>query len=144
MRKINALTFSLGATLLLILLFVIGRFGFIYFHHQSLEKIIGEEIPASIIFSENNIPIKTISDQAKIAEVITVLDEYTYTEYPHFFHPDENKLNANRLTVSISAASISVDANGFVFINNKLRDVEKSNGIALYRKLYSLFYPGAQ
>ena len=70
--------------------------------------------------------------------------------YLKFYHQSftdiagDDKLTANRLTVTFeNGSSISVNADGFVFVDGKLCDIEGGRGQEFYHKLYILFYPNA-
>lgn len=144
MRKKNVFALALIGTLLLVLLFIAARFLYIGHHTQTLEKIAGKEAILSVQLYENKTALRTTEDSAQIAALTELLDSYTYTEYPHFFKPDKSRLSANRLTVQFeNGHSIGVNADGYVFVNDKLRDVEGSRGQEFYHKLYVLFYPNA-
>ncbi|MDY3619287.1 hypothetical protein [Agathobaculum sp.] len=144
MRKSTALAFALCGTLLLVLLFVAGRFLYINNHSQSLEKIAGKGVQESLLLVENDTELGAVDDPARVSDIIALLSGYTYTEYPKFFHPQEYELSASRLTVHFgNGHSIGVNADGYVFVNGKLRDIEGSRGKEFYHKLYLLFYPNA-
>lgn len=143
MRKLSAPLFALLGTLLLILLCIMGRLVFIGYHTTSYEKIAGKNTPESLVLSENNMELRVVTDPAELADITELLSSYTYTEYPHLLHPSEEKQVGNLLTVTfVNQNSISVNANGYVFLNGKLRDIEGSRGQEFYHKLYILFYPG--
>lgn len=144
MRKSTALGFALCGTLLAVLLFVTGRMLYIKYHTQSYDKIAGRGMHYELTLTENDTVLQTVTDEDQISAYAALLSSYTYTEYPHFFKPDGNQLTANRLTVTFeNENSISVNADGYVFVNGKLRDIEGSRGQEFYHKLYILFYPNA-
>ncbi len=144
MRKFTALGFALCGTLLVVLLFVTGRMLYIKYHTQTYEDIAGRGMHDSFVLTENDTVVQTITDEEQISTLVSLLKSYTYTEYAHFFKPDGSRLTANRLTVTFeNGNSISVNADGYVFINDKLRDIEGSRGQEFYHKLYLLFYPNA-
>ena len=67
------------------------------------------------------------------------------TAYPHFIKPSQNKLTANRLTVTFqNGNSIGVNTDGYVFVNGKLRAIKSGDGRNLYHDLFVLFYPTAK
>ena len=144
MKKSTGLLFALCGTLLFVLLFITGRMLFIKLHTQSLEQIAGRSIQHELVLTENDTVLPTVTDENAVSSFIDLLAAYTYTEYPHFFKPDTEKLSANRLTVTFeNGHSIGVDADGYVFVSGKLRDIEDSRGQELYHKLYLLFHPNA-
>ena len=144
MRKSTALVAALCGTLIVILLFVAGRMLFIKFYKQSLDDIIETPKPAWVSLSENDTSLGKITDAEQVAAYTELLRSYTYVPYPHFFQPNDNKLTANHLTVSFeNGNSISVNADGYVFVNDKLRDVKDARGEDFYHALYLLFYPNA-
>ena len=62
------------------------------------------------------------TDDNQKTAIIQLLSEQTYTAYPHFIKPSQNKLTANRLTVTFqNGNSIGVNTDGYVFVNGKLR-----------------------
>ena len=145
MRKSTAFAFALCGTLLLVLLFVGARMLYIGHHSQSFEKIAGKGEQFQLTLMENDTLIAELTDSAQIAAVTDLLKGYTYTEYPHFFHPRDNELSANRLTVLFeNGHSISVNADGYIFVNDKLRDVVGGRGKEFYHLLYITFYPNAE
>lgn len=144
MRKFTALGFAICGTLLLILLFITGRMLYIKFYDQSFADIAGSGTPSSVTLTENSTEMQTVTDPAQIARYTDLLASYTYVQYPHFFKPGDEQLTANRLTVTFeNGNSIGVNADGYVFVNGELRDIEGSRGQELYHKLYLLFYPNA-
>ena len=144
MRKSTTLGFALCGTLLVILLFIAGRMLYIKFYHQSFTDIAGKGVQASLMLSENDTSLPAVTDEKQIASYTDLLGGYTYTPYPHFFQPGDDKLTANRLTVTFeNGSSISVNADGFVFVDGKLRGIEGGRGQEFYHKLYILFYPNA-
>lgn len=144
MRKSTAFAFALCGTLLLVLLFVAGRFLYINNHSQSLEKIAGKGVHESVLLVENETELGAVDDADRVSAILALLSSYTYTEYPKFFHPRDYELSASRLTVIFgNGHSIAVNADGYVFVNDKLRDIEGSRGKEFYHKLYLLFYPNA-
>lgn len=145
MRKTTALLFALCGTLLILLLCIAGRFLYINHHTQTLEKIAGKGVQDALVLSENETQLRTVSEAAQINELLALLSSYTYKEYPHFFQPRDNELTANRLTVTFqNGNSVSVSADGYIFVDGKLRDIEGGRGQEFYHKLYVLFYPSAQ
>ena len=125
MRKSMALGFAICSTLLLILLFLAGRMLYIKFYHQSYADITDKTTQTVVTLTE-------------------LLSGYTYTQYPNLFKPGKEKLTSNLLTVTFeNGNSIGVNADGYVFINGELRDIEGSRGQEFYHKLYLLFYPNA-
>ena len=144
MRKFTALGFASCGTLLLILLFITGRMLYIKFYDQSFADIAGSGTPSSVTLPENSTEVQTVTDPAQIARYADLLASYTYVQYPHFFKPGDEQLTANRLTVTfVNGNSIGVNADGYVFVNGELRDIEGSRGQEFYHKLYLLFYPNA-
>ncbi|MDO4269792.1 MAG: hypothetical protein Q4C72_02605 [Eubacteriales bacterium] len=144
MRKSTALGFALCGTLLVVLLFIAGRMLYINYHVQSFEKIAGREIQRTLVLTENETELQTVTDEGQITAYTELFGSYTYTEYPHFFKPRDSELTANLLTVTFqNGHSISVNADGYVFVNGKLRDIEGGRGQEFYHKLYLLFYPNA-
>ncbi len=144
MRKITALGFAICGTLLLILLFVAGRMLYIKFYDQSYQDIAGTGTPAALTIAENDTALPAVTDPEQIADFTLLLSSYTYTQYPHFFKPGDEQLTANRLTVTFeNGSSIGVNADGYVFVNGDLRDIEGSRGQEFYHKLYVLVYPNA-
>jgi len=132
MRKSTAFVFALCGTALLVLLFIAGRLIYINMHEQTK-------------LAENDVPIADLTERAQIDAVLTALGGYTYTEYPKLLHPSDRSLGGSTLTVTFdNESSIGVSADGFVFVDGKLRDVEGSRGKELYHKLYVLFYPNAE
>ena len=60
------------------------------------------------------------------------------------FKPGDDQLTASRLTVTFeNGNAIGVSADGYVFVNGKLRDIEGSRGQEFYHLLYVLVYPNA-
>lgn len=144
MRKFTALGFAICGTLLLILLFITGRMLYIKFYDQPFADIAGSGTPSSVTLTENSTEVQTVTDPAQIARYTDLLASYTYVQYPHFFKPGDEQLTANRLTVTFeNGNSIGVNADGYVFVNGELRDIEGSRGQEFYHKLYLLFYPNA-
>lgn len=144
MRKSSALISALCGTFVIILLFAAGRMLFIKFYKQSFEDITDTASPQSISLSENDISLGTITDGEQLANYIDLLGSHTYVPYPHLIQPNANKLRANHLTVTFeNGNSISVNADGYVFINDKLRDIKNGQGKTFYHDLYLLFYPNA-
>lgn len=145
MRKSWALGLAICCTLLIVLLFVAGRMLYIKFDHQSYADITDKTTQTSLILTENQTEIATVSDPETVEGITALLQGYTYTQYPHFFKPGEEKLGGNLLTVTFSNGnSIGVNADGYVFVNGDLRDIEGSRGQEFYHKLYQLFYPNAK
>ena len=82
------------------------------------------------------------TDDNQKTAIIQLLSEQTYTAYPHFIKPSQNKLTANRLTVTFqNGNSIGVNTDGYVFVNGKLRAIKSGDGRNLYHDLFVLFYP---
>lgn len=145
MRKSTAFVFALCGTALLVLLFIAGRLIYINMHEQTLEQIAGSGVQSELRLAENDVPIADLTERAQIDAVLTALGGYTYTEYPKLLHPSDRSLGGSTLTVTFdNESSIGVSADGFVFVDGKLRDVEGSRGKELYHKLYVLFYPNAE
>ena len=137
MRKSTALVFAVCGTLLLILLFIAGRTLYIKFYNQSFADIAGSTAPAVLTITENDTELPAVTATA-------LLGGYTYKQYPHFFKPDSSQLTANRITVTFeNGNSIGVNADGYVFVNGELRDIEGSRGQEFYHLLYVLVYPNA-
>ncbi len=144
MRKFTALGFAICGTLLLILLFIAGRMLYIKFYDQSFSDIAGNGTVASLVVTENSTELQTVTDPGQIQEFTSLLGSYTYTQYPHFFKPGNERLTANRITITFeNGNSIGVNADGYVFVNGDLRDIEGSRGQEFYHKLYVLVYPNA-
>lgn len=144
MRKSTALVFAVCGTLLLILLFIAGRTLYIKFYNQSFADIAGSTAPAVLTVTENDTELPAVTDPGQISEFTALLGGYTYKQYPHFFKPDSSQLTANRITVTFeNGNSIGVNADGYVFVNGKLRDIEGSRGQEFYHLLYVLVYPNA-
>ena len=144
MRKFTALGFAICGTLLLILLFIAGRMLYIKFYDQSFSDIAGNDTVASLVVTENSTELQTVTDPGQIQEFTSLLGSYTYTQYPHFFKPGNERLTANRITITFeNGNSIGVNADGYVFVNGDLRDIEGSRGQEFYHKLYVLVYPNA-
>lgn len=144
MRKPHTILFALCGTLLILLVLGGGRLLYINLHDQSFEDIAGSGAQLSLRLTENQIDIKTLTDEASIEPFVTLLSSYTYTEYPSLLPPSTDALTANRLTVIFeNGASISVDADGNVFVNDKLRAIEEGSSKTLYHDLYALVYPNA-
>ena len=119
MRKTVSLMLAICGTLLLLLLFATGRL--IYTH----------------VYSQD------FSDIAETGPQSTIT--LTYTSNPHFIKPSQNKLTANRLTVTFqNGNSIGVNTDGYVFVNGKLRAIKSGDGRNLYHDLFVLFYPTAK
>ena len=143
-RKSTALIAAICGTLVLLLLFFGGRMLFIQHHTESFDKLIAEDARTALVLRENGVDLRTLNTPEQTAPVLTLLGGYTYTEYPHFLRPDSDELRGNRLTVVFTDGdSIGVDADGYVLINGKVRDVQNSEGKALYQELYRIFYPNA-
>lgn len=144
MRKSMALGFAICSTLLLILLFIAGRMLYIKFYHQSYADITDKTTQTSVTLMENQTEVQTVTDPEQLESITTLLSGYTYTQYPHFFKPGKEKLTSNLLTVIFqNGNSIGVNADGYVFVNGDLRDIDGSRGQEFYHKLYLLFYPNA-
>ena len=144
MRKFTALGFAICGTLLLILLFIAGRMLYIKSYDQSFSDIAGNGTVASLVVTENSTELQTVTDPGQIQEFTSLLGSYTYTQYPHFFKPGNERLTANRITITFeNGNSIGVNADGYVFVNGDLRDIEGSRGQEFYHKLYVLVYPNA-
>ena len=144
MRKSMALGFAICSTLLLILLFIAGRMLYIKLYHQSYADITDKTTQTTITLTENQTVVQTVTDPAQLESITNLLKSYTYTQYPHFFKPGKEELTGNLLTVTFeNGNSIGVNADGYVFVNGDLRDIEGSRGQEFYHKLYVLFYPNA-
>ena len=145
MRKSWALGLAICCTLLVVLLFIAGRMLYIKFDHQSYADITDKTTQTSLILTENQTELATVTDPDTVESITALLSSYTYTQYPHFFKPDTEQLTGNLLTVTFSNGnSIVVNVDGYVFVNGKLRDIEGSRGQEFYHKLYQLFYPNAK
>ena len=128
MRKMTALGFAICGTLLLVLLFVAGRMLYINLYSQSYADIAGTGTPTTLSVTENDTALSPVTDK----------------QYPHFFKPGSERLTANRITVTFeNGNSIGVNADGYVFVNGELRDIEGRRGQEFYHKLYVLVYPNA-
>lgn len=135
---------ALSGTLLAVLLFVTGRMLYIKLHDLRYEEIASYGIHDVLVLSENDTVLQTVTDEQQVTAFAALLSGYTYIEYPHFFKPGDNQLAGNRLTVTFeNGASIGVNADGYVFVNGKLKDIEGGRGQEFYHKLYVLFYPNA-
>ena len=144
MRKSIALGFAICSTLLLILLFLAGRMLYIKFYNQSYADITDKTTQTTITLTENQTEVQTVTDPERLAAITELLSSYTYIQYPHLLKPGKEKLTGNRLTVTFeNGNSIGVNADGYVFVNDELRDIEGSRGQEFYHKLYLLFYPNA-
>jgi len=142
MRKTTAFGFAVCGTLLLLLLFFTGRMIYIQFHVQTFEQIAGRTIHHELALTENETPLPAVTKEEDINAFLELLGGYQYTEYPHLLKPGADRLTANRLTVTFeNENSIGVDADGYIFVNHKLRGIEGNRGQELYHKLYLLFYP---
>lgn len=145
MRKTWTLGLAICGTLLVVLLFITGRMLYIKFYHQSYTDITDKTTQTTLVLSENQTELQTVTDPALLDSITSLLKGYTYTQYPHFFKPGADKLTANLLTVTFeNGSSIGVNADGYVFVNGDLRDIEGSRGQEFYHKLYVLFYPNAK
>ena len=143
MRKSWALGLAICCTLLIVLLFVAGRMLYIKFDHESYADITDKTTQTSLILTENQTELATVTDPETVESITALLS--SYTQYPHFFKPSEETLGGNLLTVTFSNGnSIGVNADGYVFVNGDLRDIEGSRGQEFYHKLYLLFYPNAK
>ncbi len=143
MRKTVSLVLAICGTLLLLLIFGLGRFVYIHTAHQSFSSIAETGPQTTIHLAENDTEVPLNDDNQKTA-IIKLLSEQTYTPYPHFFKPSQNKLTANRLTVTFeNGNSISISTDGYVFINGNLRGIKGDGGRELYHELFILFYPTA-
>ncbi len=145
MRKITALGFAICGTLLVLLIYITGHMVYNKVHVQSFEDIAGVTIQHELELKENDTALESVKDEEKINAFLELLKGYTYTEYPHFMKPSDEKLKANRLNVSFeNGNTIGVDADGYIFVNGKLRGIEGDRGQELYHKLYLLFYPSVE
>lgn len=143
-RRMTALGFAICGTLLVLLLYITVRMVFLKVHVQSYEDIAGRSIQHELTLMENQTTLPSVTDEKTISAYEELLGTYSYTEYQHLFKPSEEKLTANRLTVGFeNGNSISVDADGHIFVNGKLRDIEGGRGQELYHKLYLVIYPNA-
>lgn len=144
MRKFSAPAFAFCGTLLLALLCLMGRLIYIGYHTTSYEKIAGKGTLEILALSENGTQLRYVTNEGEIAAIAELLSSYTYTEYKHLLKPGNGKLGGGLLTVTFANGnSIGVNANGYVFVNGKLRDIDDSRGQEFYHKLYVLFYPEA-
>ena len=133
MRKTVSLMLAICGTLLLLLLFATGRLIYTHVYSQDFSDIAETGPQSTITLTENDV------------EVPQTDDEQTYTAYPHFIKPSQNKLTANRLTVTFqNGNSIGVNTDGYVFVNGKLRAIKSGDGRNLYHDLFVLFYPTAK
>ncbi len=145
MRKVTALGFAICGTLLLLLIYITGHMIYNKVHVQSFEDIAGMTIQHELQLKENDTPLEAAAEEERINAMLDLLKSYTYTEYPHFIKPSAEKLKANRLTVEFeNGNTIGVDADGYIFVNDKLRGIEGDRGQELYHKLYLIFYPNAE
>lgn len=144
MRKSLALGLTICSMLLILLLCISGRILYIKLYQQTYADIAGITVQSELKLSENDAALPTVTDEEQILAYADLLGGYTYKAYPHLFKPGEEKLTANRLTVTFdNGSSIGVNADGYVFVNGKLRDLDDGRGQELYHKLYVLFYPNA-
>ena len=144
MRKTVSLVLAICRTLLLLLLFATGRLIYIHVYSQDFSDIAETGPQSTITLTENNVEVPQTDDNQKTA-IIQLLSEQTYTAYPHFIKPSQNKLTANRLTVTFqNGNSIGVNTDGYVFVNGKLRAIKSGDGRNLYHELFVLFYPTAK
>lgn len=144
MKRKSAFGFALLGTALLLLAFIAGRFIYINVHTQTFEKITKKASSATLSLYENESLVRETTDSAEIEAIVSTLSTYTYTEYKHFFKPAKSSLTQNRLRVVFDdGTSIAFSADGYVFVNDKLRDVSGSRGQELYQKLYAIYYPSA-
>ena len=143
MRKTVSFVLAVCGTLLLLLLFGIGRLIYVNVAHQSFSDIAQTGPETTLILTENDTEVPLPGDSQKAA-IIELLSEQTYVPYPHLIKPSQNRLTANRLTVTFqNGNSIGVNTDGYVFINGKLRGIKGDRGQELYHKLFVLFYPTA-
>ena len=130
--------------LLLLLLFATGRLIYTHVYSQDFSDIAETGPQSTITLTENDVEVPQTDDNQKTA-IIQLLSEQTYTAYPHFIKPSQNKLTANRLTVTFqNGNSIGVNTDGYVFVNGKLRAIKSGDGRNLYHDLFVLFYPTAK
>ena len=121
MRKTVSLMLAICGTLLLLLLFATGRLINTNVYSQDFSDIAEPGPQSTIPLTENDVEVPQTADNQKTA-IIQLLSEQTYTTYPHFIKPSQNKLTANRLTVTFqNGNSIGVNTDGYVFVNGKLR-----------------------
>lgn len=144
MRKATAFGLAICSTLLVVLLFITGRMLYIKLYDQSFSDIAGKSAQTELLLSENDTALPAVTDEKQIAAFTELLGGYTYVPYQKFFSPADEQLTANRLTVTFgNGASIGVNADGYIFVNGRLRAIEGGRGQELYHKLYVLFYPNA-
>ena len=144
MRKFTALGFAICGTLLVVLLFIAGRMLYVHLYSQSFADIAETDTPAVLSITENSTALPDITDPGRISAFTELLDSYTYKPYPHLFQPGKEQLTASCLTVTFeNGNSIGVSADGYVFVNGRLRDIEGSRGQEFYHLLYVLVYPNA-
>ena len=117
MRKTVSLVLAICGTLLLLLLFATGRLIYTHVYSQDFSDIAETGPQSTITLTENDVEVPQTDDNQKTA-IIQLLSEQTYTAYPHFIKPSQNKLTANRLTVTFqNGNSIGVNTDGYVFVN---------------------------
>ena len=133
MRKTVSLVLAICGTLLLLLLFATGRLIYTHVYSQDFSDIAETGPQSTITLTENDVEVPQTDDNQKTA-IIQLLSEQTYTAYPHFIKPSQNKLTANRLTVTFQ--------NGNSI--GKLRAIKSGDGRNLYHDLFVLFYPTAK
>lgn len=144
MRKFTALGFAVCGTLLAVLLFIAGRMLYIQLYHQSLSDIAGGRTHETLALAENATALPAVTGEEQVTPYLDLLGSYTYTPYPDFIQPAEDRLAANRLTVTFAnGRSIGVNADGYIFIDGNLSGIKEDRGQELYHKLYMLFYPSA-
>ena len=124
MRKTVSLVLAICGTLLLLLLFATGRLIYTHVYSQDFSDIAETGPQSTITLTENDEEVPQTNDPQKPAN-IQLLREQTYTAYPHFIKPSQNKLTANRLTVTFqNGNSIGVNTDGYVFVIGKLRAIK--------------------
>ena len=104
MRKTVSLMLAICGTLLLLLLFATGRLIYTHVYSQDFSDIAETGPQSTITLTENDVEVPQTDDNQKTA-IIQLLSEQTYTAYPHFIKPSQNKLTANRLTALYSSTA---------------------------------------
>ena len=145
MRKFTALGFAICGTLLVVLLFIAGRMLYVHLYSQSFADIAETDTPAvAQHYGKQHRAARQSPTPAGSARSPRCSSSYTYKPYPHLFQPGKEQLTASRLTVTFeNGNSIGVNADGYVFVGGKLRDIEGGRGQEFYQKLYVLVYPNA-
>lgn len=144
MKRKSAFGFAVLGTVILLLALTAGRMIYINTHTQTLKKITKKASLTTLALYENETLVRESTDTAEIESIASILSTYTYTEYKHFLKPSKSSLTQSRLSVVFDdGTSIAFSADGYVFVNDKLRDIEGSRGQEVYQKLYIIFYPSA-